>query len=88
MLFRRLTGPVPTGSRHCGRQEGGVAKDIEDVLAGRDEDGFALPDVDAVDVGCAPQADDDDEGVAMEIYLLRYLYYHAMHHKVWAVDEL
>ena len=39
---------------HGGRQEGGIAEDVEDILAGRNEDGFALANMNAVDVGLAP----------------------------------
>ena len=74
--------------RHCGRQEGRVAKDIEDVFTGRDEDGFTLTDIDAIDVSIAPQTDHDDERITMEVYLLSYLYDHAMYHEMRAVDEL
>ena len=78
----------PQKLRHCGRQEGRVAKDIEDVFTGRDEDGFTLTDIDAIDVSIAPQTDHDDERITMEVYLLSYLYDHAMYHEMRAVDEL
>ena len=46
---------------YCCCQERGVAEDVKDVLAGRDEDGLALTDADAVDVGFAPETHHDDE---------------------------
>jgi hypothetical protein len=39
---------------HGGSEEGGVAEDVKHILACRDEDGFTLADVDAVDVGLPP----------------------------------
>ena len=46
---------------HRGGEEGRVAEDIEDVLAGRHEDGLTLTDLDAVDVSLSPKTDHDDE---------------------------
>ena len=73
---------------HRGGEEGGVAEDIEDVLAGRHKDRLSLTDLDAVDVGLSSKTDHDDKRVAVEINLLGHLYHHAMHHEVRAVDEL
>ena len=46
---------------HRGGEEGGVAEDIEDVLTGWHEDGFALADLNAIDVGFSPKTDHDDK---------------------------
>ncbi len=71
-----------------GCQEGRIAKDIEDILTGRDQDGLALADADAIDVGLAPEADNDDEGVAVEVYLLGDLNNDAVHDKIGTADKL
>ena len=73
---------------HRGSKEGCVAEDIEDVLAGRHENRFALTDVDTVDIGIAPQTDHDDERITMKVNLLSHLHHHAMHHEMGTVDEL
>ena len=73
---------------HGGREEGGVAEDVERVFGGGHEQGLALAHLDAVDVGFTPQADHNDERVAMEIDLLCHLNDYAMHDEVGAVDEL
>ena len=39
---------------HGGCEEGGVAEDVEHILAGWYQNGLALSDMDAVDVGLAP----------------------------------
>ena len=75
-------------SLHRSREERGVAEDIENVLAGRHKDGLTLTDLNAVDVGITPQADYDDERVAVEIDLLGHLYHDTVHHEIGAVDEL
>lgn len=40
---------------YCSSKERGIAKDIENVFAGRHQYGFALANTNAVDVGLAPQ---------------------------------
>ena len=67
---------------HRGSKEGCVAEDIEDVLAGRHENRFALTDVDTVDIGIAPQTDHDDKRITMKVNLLSHLNHHPMHHKM------
>ena len=52
---------------HRGSEEGGVAKDIEDILTGRHEDGFTLMNLYAIDIGFSPKTDHDDERIAVEI---------------------
>lgn len=47
-----------------------------------------MADADAVDIGFAPQTHDDDEGVALEVNLCRYLYHYTMDDKVRTVDKL
>ena len=59
LFFEKLPDSNPL--RHRCRQEGSIAEDVEDVLTSRHENGFALTDVDAVDIGIAPQTDHDDE---------------------------
>ena len=44
--------------------------------------------MDAVDVGFPPEAHDDDEGVALEVNLLRHLHDDSVHDEIGAVDEL
>lgn len=73
---------------HRGGEESGVAKDIEDILTGRHEDGLTLMNLYAIDIGFSPKTYHDDKGVAVEVNLLGYLYYHTMHHEVRTVDEL
>ena len=52
---------LPLHELHRGGEEGGVAEDIENVLAGRYEDGLALADLNAIDVGFSPKTDHDDK---------------------------
>ena len=73
---------------HRGGEEGSVAEDIEDVLAGRYQNCLTLTDLDAIDVSLSPKTDHDDERVAVEINLLGHLYHDPMHHKIGTVDEL
>jgi len=46
---------------HRSRQEGSIAKDVEDILTGRYQDGLALMNLDAIDVGLAPQTHHNDK---------------------------
>jgi hypothetical protein len=73
---------------HRGSEEGGVAKDIEDILTGWHEDGFTLMNLYAIDIGFSPKTYHDDKGVAVEVNLLGNLYHYAMYHEIWTVDEL
>ena len=73
---------------HGGSEEGGISKNVKDILAGRNKDGLALADMDAVDVGLTPETHHNDEGVTMEIDLLRHLDDYTMYHEVRTVDEL
>ena len=71
-----------------GGQESGIAEDVEHILGGWHEERFALTDFDTIDVGFAPETDDDNKGIAMEIDLLSHLDYDAMNDEVGTVDEL
>ena len=73
---------------HGSGEEGGIAENIEHILAGWHEDGLALTDADAIDVGLAPETYHDDERVAVEINLLGYLDDDTMDDEVGTVDEL
>ena len=73
---------------HRSSQEGCVAKDIEDIFAGRHEDRLALTDLNTIDIRFSPETDHDDERIAVEIDLLGHLHHHAMHHEVGTVDKL
>ena len=73
---------------HGGSQEGGVSKNVKDVLAGRNENGFPLANMDTVDVGLPPKAHHNDEGVAVEVDLLGHLDDHTVHDKIRAVNQL
>ena len=59
---------------HSGSKERGIPENVEDVLAGRHQHRLALTNVDTVDVGLAPKAEYDDEGIALKIDLCSYLY--------------
>lgn len=43
------------------RQERSIAEDIQYILGGWNQQGLALTDLDTIDVGLAPQTDNDDE---------------------------
>ena len=73
---------------HGGREKCGISKNVKDILAGRNEDGFTLADMDAIDVGLTPEAHHNDEGVAVEIDLLRHLDDYTMYHEVGTVNKL
>ena len=73
---------------HGGSEEGSVSKDVKDILAGRNEDGFTLADMDAVDVGLTPETHHNDEGIALEINLLRHLNDYTVDNKIRTVDKL
>ena len=45
-----------------------------------------MADMDAIDVGLTPEAHHNDEGVAVEIDLLRHLNHYTVYNKVRAVD--
>ena len=74
--------------RHGSRKKCCVAEDVEHVLAGGNQDGLALADIDAIDVGLTPQTHHDDEGVAVEVNLLGYLDDDTMDNEIGTVDEL
>ena len=73
---------------HRGCEERSVTEDIEDILTGRNQERFALANTDAIDVGLAIEANDDNEGIDMKINLLRYLNYDTIDVEVGTVDEL
>lgn len=69
-------------------QEGGVTEDIKHVFGCWYEEGLALTDLHTIDVCFAPETDDNDERIAVEIDLLSHLYDDAVYNEVWTVDEL
>lgn len=71
----------------CG-QERGVAEDIQHILAGGYQNGFALANTDAIDVGLAPKTHNNDERVAVEVDLRSHLYHNTMDDEVGTVDQL
>ena len=72
---------------HSSGEEGGISEDVEYILGCGNEECFSLFDADAVDVGFAPEAHNDHEGVGMEVDLCGYLYDDAVDGEVRAVDE-
>lgn len=44
-----------------GSEEGGIAKDVKDILGSRDEKSLALTNLDAINIGFAPKTYDNNE---------------------------
>lgn len=71
----------------CG-QESSVAEDIKHVFGCWHEECLALTDFHTIDISFAPEADNNDERIAVEVNLLSYLDDDTMDDEVRTVDEL